>query len=323
MNRPDLDAVRTARARIARALHRTPILTCRSLDEKAGATLFFKCENFQKAGAFKFRGACNAVFALSEEEAGRGVVTHSSGNHGAALALAGRIRGTRVHVVMPENAPEVKKAAVAGYGAQITFCRPTLEAREEATHAIIARTGATLVHPYDDPRIIAGQGTCALEFLEEVPDLDAVLAPVGGGGLLSGTAIVAKSLRPSAAVVGCEPKNAGDAWESLQAGRIVPVGAAATIADGLRTSLGEWTFPILRELVDRIALVTEEEIVEATRLLFERMKIVVEPSAAVGLAAVLSGAAQAAGRVGVILSGGNVDLERLPFGRSPRVPSGT
>jgi threonine dehydratase len=278
----------------------------------AGASLFFKCESFQKTGAFKFRGACNAVFSLSDEEASRGVVTHSSGNHAAALSLAARKRGVTARIVMPSNAPQVKVDAVRGYGGIITFCEPTLESRESTAEKVIQKTSAVFIHPYNDNRIIAGQGTAALELLEEITDLDFLLAPVGGGGLLSGTAIAAKGLNPRIKVIGCEPKNADDAYQSIKAGRIIPSENPNTIADGLRTSLGDKTFPIIRDLVDDILLAKEEEIVTAMRHIWERMKIVVEPSAAVPLAVLLSKQHDVAGKkIGVILSGGNVDFSRF------------
>ncbi len=314
---PDLETIREAHRRIAPQIHRTPVLTCASLDELAGARLYFKCENFQRCGAFKIRGATNAMALLSEEEARRGVVTHSSGNHAAALSLAARARGATAWIVMPSNAPAIKKAAVQAYGGRITECEPTLAAREAAAREIIERTGAVMIHPYNDARIIAGQGTAALEFLEQVEDLDFILAPVSGGGLLSGTAIAAKSLRPSIRVIGCEPKNADDACRSLASGRIEPMEHPDTIADGLRASLCEMTFAALRERVDEMALVSEEEIVEAMRHVWERMKIVIEPSAAVAAAAAVFRKVDWQGKkVGVILSGGNVDLEKLPFQRS-------
>jgi threonine dehydratase len=280
----------------------------------AGGRIFFKCENLQKAGAFKIRGACNAVFSLSEDEAKRGVATHSSGNHAAALALAAQWRGIPAHVVMPETAPRVKKLAVAGYGAEIVFCKPTLESRERALAEVVARTGAAVVHPYNDLRVITGQGTAAIELLDQVQDLDLVLAPVGGGGLLSGTAIAVSLVSPKTAVIAAEPERADDAYRSFKSGHIVPSVHPNTIADGLLTSLGDLTFPIIRRHVRDIVLVSEEAIVEAMRCLWERMKILVEPSAAVPLGAVLSRGLKVAGlRVGIILSGGNVDLDRLPW----------
>lgn len=313
-NQPGIGEIQEARHRIIGLIHRTPVLTCRSIDEMCGAQLFFKCENFQKAGAFKVRGACNAVFSLSDVEASRGVATHSSGNHAAALALAARWRGIPAYVVMPENAPQIKKAAVAGYGAEILFCKPTLEAREESLARVISRTGAAFVHPYNDARVIAGQGTAGLELNEEEPELDAVLAPVGGGGLLSGTAIAISALSPKSTIIGAEPEKADDAFRSLQQGAIVPAGNPQTVADGLRTSLGDLTFAIIRKHVKQIVTVSEEGIVGAMRTVWERMKIIIEPSAAVPLGALLTGRIDLSGkRVGVILSGGNLDLDRLPW----------
>jgi len=309
---PTLDDIRAAAARISPHARRTPVMTSRTLDERTGATVFFKCENFQRVGAFKFRGACNAVFSLSDAEAARGVVTHSSGNHAQALALAAQLRGIPAHIVMPRNASAVKQAAVAGYGGRITLCEPTLAAREEATARIQQETGAALVHPYNDDRVIAGQGTAALELCEEVSNLDVVLAPVGGGGLLSGTAIVVNALLPGAAVYGAEPMAADDAQRSLRAGHIIPASDPKTIADGLLTSLGDKNFPIIKQFVRDIVTVSEEDIVNAMRLVWERMKLVIEPSAAVPVAVALSGKLDLRGkRVGIVLSGGNVDLARL------------
>jgi threonine dehydratase len=311
---PNLETIRAAHARIAPRIHRTPVWTSQALDAMAGARLFFKCENLQKTGSFKIRGATNAIFSLPDEEARRGVVTHSSGNHAAAVALAARWRGIPAWIVMPSNAPMAKRKAVEAYGGQITYCEPTLAAREAAAKEIMARTGAVLVHPFDDDRIIAGQATAALEFLEEVPNLDLILAPVSGGGLLSGTAIAAKSLRPAIRVAGCEPKNADDAFRSLAAGHVVSAEKTETMADGLRAQLCERTFAILRERVDQIALVTEEEIVASMRHVWERMKLIVEPSAAVAVSPAIERRLNADGKkVGIILSGENVDLARLPF----------
>ncbi len=309
-----LDNVKEAAQRIAALAHRTPVLTCSTLDRLAGAELFFKCENFQKVGAFKFRGALNAVLSLSPEEAQRGVVTASSGNHAAALALAARMRGIKSTVVMPENAPAIKKEAVAGYGAEIIFCDPDPRAREERLNQAVKESGAVLIHAYNDPRIIAGQGTACLELLDQIPDLEAVAAPVGGGGLLSGTAVAAKGTDPGLMVLAGEPAGADDAYRSLEENRIVPSTDPRTMADGLLTSLGTLTFPIIREKVERIVRVDEDDIVRAMRLIWERMKIVVEPSAAVGLAAVLKARESLTGkRIGVILSGGNLDLGSLPW----------
>ncbi len=314
MNTLSLKDVRAAADRIRPHAHRTPVLTCRALDGLCGANLFFKCENFQKVGAFKFRGATNAVFSLAEDEARRGVLTHSSGNHGAALALAARTRGIPASVVVPTNAPPIKRAAIAGYGARIVDCEPTLAARESTAARVLAQTGATLIHPYDDDRIIAGQGTAALELLEDVPALDLVLAPVGGGGLVSGTAIAVKGLSPTTLVYAAEPSGADDAWRSLRAGRIIPQTDPRTVADGLRTSLAPRTFAVIQSLVTDIITVGEEEIIRAMRHVLERMKIVIEPSSAVPVAVVLAGHLSVEGRrVGIILSGGNVDWDNLPW----------
>jgi threonine dehydratase len=310
---PRLDDIRLAHARIQPYIRRTPVLTSALLDREAGAQLFFKCENFQKAGAFKSRGACNAVFLLTDEDARRGVATHSSGNHAAALARAAAIRGISAHIVMPQNAAKPKQQAVLAYGGRIVWSEPTLAARERTCEVVIAGTGATLVHPYDDHRVIAGQGTAALELLEDVPDLDAVVVPVGGGGLLSGIAITVRSIRPAVAIYGAEPEQADDAADSLAAGRIIRKDTN-TLADGLRASLGQRTFPIIRQHVDGIALAGEAGIIRAMRRFFEIMKIVVEPSGAVGLAAVAENRDLFAGkRVGVLVTGGNVDLDTLPW----------
>jgi threonine dehydratase len=306
--------IEQARERIAGKVHVTPVLKSATLDELAGAQLHFKCENLQKCGAFKARGATNAVFALAESEARRGVATHSSGNHGAALAYAASLRGVRAHVVMPENAAAAKRAAVSRYGAEITWCAPTLAARESTVREVIATTGATLVHPYDDLLVMAGQATAAAELLEQVPDLDLLLCPVGGGGLLSGTAVAAKTLRPQIRVVGVEPAGADDAARSFRAGHIIPSTDPRTIADGLRSSLGERPFAEIRRRVDDIVTVPEQAIVAAMRRLWEVLKIVVEPSGAVPYAALLDSRRPWRGsKIGIVLSGGNVDLERLPW----------
>jgi threonine dehydratase len=311
---PRFADIMAAAEAIAPHVHRTPVLTSRQIDAISGAHLFFKCENFQKVGAFKFRGATNAVMNLSEEQRSHGVVTHSSGNHAAALAHAAVSRGVKAFIVMPSSAPEVKKRAVAGYGAEITFCEPTLEAREAAAAEVMATTGATMIHPFDNFYIIAGQGTAAMEMLNDMPAPDAVIAPVGGGGLLSGTAIAVRHLAPAAQIYGAEPLLADDAARSLHSGSLQPALPPATIADGLLTSLCERTFTVLRENVTDVLTVTEDQIVEAMRLIWERMKIVIEPSSAVPLAAVLANSALFSGKnVGVILSGGNVDLAKLPF----------
>lgn len=303
-----------AAARIQPYAHRTPVLTCHMLDARVGAQVFLKCENLQKVGAFKFRGACNAVFSLSAEQAARGVVTHSSGNHAQALALAARLRGIPAYIVMPSNAPAVKQAAVAGYGGVITLCAPTLAARESTLADVVAATGAEVVHPYNDNRVIAGQGTAALELLADVPDLEVIIAPVGGGGLLSGVALAAKAISPVIRVIAGEPAGADDAFRSLAAGEIVPSIAPQTIADGLLTSLGDLTFPIIRQHVEQIVTVSEEAIIAAMHFVWERTKMVVEPSGVVPVAVLWEGKIDLRGRrVGVILSGGNVDLARLPW----------
>ncbi len=311
---PDFSDVLEAHDRIAPQIHRTPVFTSESIDRMTGAYLFFKCENFQKVGAFKFRGACNAVFSLSEEDAKRGVATHSSGNHAAALALAARIRGVPAYIVMPRTAPEIKKKAVAGYGGLITFCEPTLSARESTLAEVVARTGAAEIHPYDNFYVIAGQGTAARELAEDAGPLDIILAPVGGGGLLSGTSISIKHLLPECRVIAAEPAGADDAFRSFYAGKIFPSENPRTIADGLLTSLSERTFTIIRKNVDAIVTVSEEKIVEAMRMIWERMKIIIEPSSAVPLGAILEGKVDVKGKkTGIILSGGNLDLGKLPW----------
>lgn len=311
---PTLTDIRQAAERIGPYAHRTPVATCTALNKRIGAQVFLKCENLQRVGAFKFRGACNAVFSLSNEEAKAGVATHSSGNHAQALALAAGLRGIPAFIVMPDNAPTVKKAAVAGYGGQITFCEPTLAAREATLANIVGQTGAALVHPYDDYRVISGQGTAALELLEEITDLDLVIAPVGGGGLLSGTAIAATGLSPKIRVIAAEPELADDAYRSLQAGRIIPSENPQTIADGLLTSLGDLTFPIIQKQVEQIVTVSEAAIIEAMRYAWERTKLIIEPSAAVPLGMLMESKISFEGlRIGIILSGGNVDLDHLPW----------
>jgi len=313
-NPPRLEQIRQAADRIRPYVHRTPVLTCRTINDMVGAEIYFKCENFQKAGAFKFRGATNTVFSLTEEEAANGVATHSSGNHAAALSLAARTRGVKAHVVMPRTAPQVKKDAVAGYGAEITFCEPTLTAREQTLEKVVEATGAAVVHPYNDYRIIAGQATAALELMEEAADLDVIMTPIGGGGLACGTALYVKYTNPKTRVIAAEPMGADDAYRSFQSGTLIPSENPKTIADGLLTSLGDKTFPIVTEYLDDIVTVSEEGIIQAMRCIWERMKIVVEPSAVVPLGALLTNRLDAAGkRIGIILSGGNVDLNKLPW----------
>jgi threonine dehydratase len=314
-----LALIREAHARIKDKINRTPVLTSTTLDAAAGARLFFKCENFQKGGAFKARGATNAVFALSDEEARRGVATHSSGNHAAALARAAGLRGIPAHIVMPNNAPQAKRAAVTRLGGRIVFCEPTLEARESACERVLAQTGATLIHPYNDLRVMAGQGTTALELLEELPALDFLLCPVGGGGQLAGVAVAGKGLQSGIRVVGVEPAGADDAYRSFRAGHIIPSINPQTIADGLRSSLGKLPFAEIQRYVDEIVTVSEESIVHSMRTIWEVLKIIVEPSAAVPYAALLENKLGIVGqRVGIILSGGNLDLDILPWMKHDR-----
>lgn len=314
MNLPAYSDVQHAHELIQQYIHRTSVMSSISINNIVGADLYFKCENLQKVGAFKFRGACNAVFSLSEEDAQKGVATHSSGNHAAALALAARMRGVAAHIVMPSNSPEIKKKAVAGYGAKITFCEPTLAARESTLAQVIAETGATEIHPYNNFHVIAGQGTAAKELIEEKGEFDLIMAPVGGGGLLSGTAISSKYLLPGCKVIAAEPAGADDAFQSFHSKKLVPSVQPKTIADGLLTSLGERNFAIIMDKVDDIVTVSEEAIIEAMRMIWERMKIIIEPSSAVPLAAILERKIDVQDKkVGIILSGGNLDLGKLPF----------
>ena len=317
------EGIQEAHERIAPRIHQTPVLRSATIDALCGAEIFFKCENLQKTGSFKIRGAANAIFSLPEKEAERGIITQSSGNHGAAIACAAAWRRVPAWIVMPKNAPLVKCQAVEAYGGKITFCEPRISARNEAAARVQAETGAVLIHPYDDDRIIAGQATAAKELLEEVGALDAVLAPVSGGGLLGGTCLSAKHLQPEIRVYGCEPAKADDAYRSLQTGTIQTIDSSDTIADGLRASLAPRTFAILQKHLSAIFLVTEEEIIGAMKLIWERLKVITEPSSAIALAPLLKpevmqtisrgGAGSARPRIGVILSGGNVDLRALPF----------
>jgi len=310
----DLDRIRAAHERIRAYIKRTPVMTSSRLDEASGASLFFKCENFQKIGAFKARGATNAVFSLDDAIERRGVATHSSGNHGAAVARAARLRGIPAHVVMPSNSAKVKVRAVESYGAHILFCEPTEEAREAACADVVKKTGATLIHSFDNEDVMAGQGTAVMELLEDVPDLDLVICPVGGGGLLSGTAVAAKSMRPRIKVIAAEPENVDDAAQSFRAGRLIQTEKKLTIADGLRTNVGAPNFAIIQRYVDDIVTVSEEAIISAMRTIWETMKIIIEPSAAVPYAAIVERKIDVAGkRVGIILTGGNVDLNALPW----------
>jgi len=311
---PSFNDVQNAYLKIRSKVHRTPVLSSTKVNERVGGQLFFKCENFQKVGAFKFRGATHAVGELTDKEAQSGVATHSSGNHAQAVALAAKLRGIPAHIVMPENAPKVKVNAVKDYGADVTFCESTQQARESTLEQVVEETGATFIHPYDHPHIIMGQGSAAIELLEDYPDLDIVLAPIGGGGLMSGTAIAASGLAPGAKIIGAEPEIANDAFLSLQTGKLQPVQSTDTVADGLRTSLSELTFACIRNHVDEIVTVTEEEIIEAMRFIWERMKIIIEPSCAVPVAAVFNGKVDVSGKMaGIIITGGNIDLDRLPW----------
>ncbi len=311
---PIAQVLTEAHLRIRPYIHQTPVLTCQAIDQIAKAELFFKCENFQKIGAFKIRGGMNAVLQLSEAQLKNGIATHSSGNHAQAIAYAARQARTQAYIVMPDNSPAVKIAAVEGYGGHITFCAPNQKARETTVQDIIDRTGATFIHPYNDYQVIAGQATAAMELLEEIPDLQVLIAPVGGGGLLSGTALAAHFFAPQVTVLAGEPEGANDAWLSMQAGKITPAASIQTIADGLLTTVGDKTFPIIQQFVRQVITVSDVEIIAAMRLIWERMKIIIEPSCAVPLAAVLKTKEMFAGKkTGIILSGGNIDLGRLPF----------
>jgi len=310
----DFNAIKMAAERIHKQVHLTPVLTSQLIDQALGCDCFFKCENLQKVGAFKARGACNAVSLLGENEAAHGVATHSSGNHGAALAYAAKLRGIPAYVVMPSNAPQVKKDAVAAYGATIIECQPNLPARERELARVVQSTGAHFVPPYDDERIIAGQGTAALEFMAQTADLDIVIVPVGGGGLLAGTALAAKGERANVLVYGAEPAAADDAARSFRSGQRVTEVEAKTMADGLRTTLGQANFVVIKSHVDDILTVSEASIVVAMKLLWTRLKIIVEPSSAVAVAAILEHKKIFFGkRVGIVISGGNVELSQLPF----------
>ena len=312
-----IEAIRAAHDRIRDKIHRTPLMSSETLDNASGMRLFFKCENLQKAGAFKARGATNAVYMLSPQEAARGVVTHSSGNHAAALARAARLRGIPAYIVMPKNAPLAKQSAVRRYGGLIELCEPNLAARESTAREVVGRTGAAFIHPYDDLRVMAGQGTSAIEILEDVPALDAILCPVGGGGNLSGIAVAAKSIKPSIRVIGVEPAGADDAARSFRAGRLEPLGQPLTIADGLRTSLGQKPFAEILRHVDGIVTVSEASIIDAMRAIWEVLKIVVEPSGAVAYAAIVQNHGlkleAPEPRVAILLTGGNLDLDHLPW----------
>jgi threonine dehydratase len=314
MNIPRKKDIIDAHRRIKNIIHQTPVLTSSSINSIIGAELFFKCENFQKVGAFKFRGATNAISLLSVDQLKNGVATHSSGNHAQALALAAKTKKTKAFIVMPSNAPKSKKEAVLGYGAKVIECEPTLEAREKTLDAVVQDTGAYFIHPYNDERIITGQATCAKELIDAVSDLDYIIAPVGGGGLLSGTALSANYFSPSSKVIGAEPAGADDAYQSFISGTIVPSINPKTIADGLLTSLGDKTFPIIQKYVDSIKTVEDERTIEAMKLIWQRMKIIVEPSAAVPLAVIMINREKFQHkRIGIILSGGNIDFDKIPF----------
>lgn len=314
MRTPDFEDVKKAAERISPFAHKTPVFQSSWFNEQTGGKLFFKCENFQKVGAFKFRGACNAVQSLPESDGKKGIVTHSSGNHAQAVALAASLRGFPATIVMPENAPKVKVNAVRNYGAEVVFCESTTEARENTAQKVIEETGAHFIHPYDHPDVIAGQGTCAKELMEEFPDLDMIIAPVGGGGLISGTAISTKAITTNTKVIAAEPKLADDAYRSFKKGSIQPVLRTDTIADGLRTSLGKLPFSILSDLLDDIVTVPEESIIRDMRRVWERMKIIIEPSCAVPVSAIMDGKVDVEGKnVGIIITGGNVDLDHLPW----------
>ena len=311
-----IDDIRAAAGRIKGVGHRTPILTSQTLDEMAGRKLFFKCENFQKVGAFKLRGGWNAVSMLSDEEAAKGVCTHSSGNHAQAVAFSAMKRGIASYIVMPNNVPDVKQDAVKGYGANIILCEPTLEARETTLDEITKKTGAQVVHPFNNPNVIAGQGTAALEMIDDLGTLDAMIAPIGGGGLMSGTCIATRSLLPETKLFGAEPAGADDAYRSLKEGKIIPQTDPDTICDGLLTSLGEYTWNILKDHLEAIYTVTDDEVINAMRLVWERMKIIIEPSSATAVAVALKSefkALEGLEKVGIILTGGNVELSKLPF----------
>lgn len=314
MNVPTLSDMLIAHERVRPHVHRTPVLTSSFIDRLAGAQLFFKCENFQKAGAFKARGASNAVFELGEEEARKGVATHSSGNHGSCLSYAAGRRGIPCTVVMPRTAPQAKKDAVRGYGARIVECEPSTTSREAVFAEVVAETGAEFVHPYNDPRVIAGQGTCSKELIEQIEGLDAVIAPIGGGGMVSGTCLTLSNLAPAIRVYAAEPEQADDAARSFKAGHIIADDAPNTVADGLKVPLKDLTWHFVQNHVTDILTASEVEIVEAMELIWKRMKILVEPSSAVTLATILKNKDVFAGqRIGVILTGGNVDLHKLPW----------
>ena len=311
---PQLSDIQIAHKAIKKYIHRTPIHTSSAINKMVGAELFFKCENFQRIGAFKMRGAACAALSLSEDDRAKGLATHSSGNHAQAVALTAKLIGTQAHIVMPSNSPEIKIKGTKGYGAEVTFSGTTIESRQETLDQVVARTGATFIHPFDNYNVICGQATCALELHDDIPNLDSIIAPIGGGGLMSGTALITNYLRPDCKIYGAEPSIVDDAYRSVKSGTIVKNKSINTIADGLRTNLSEKTFEIIRKHVHEIFLVEEDEIIDAMRIIWERMKIIIEPSCAVPLAAILKNKDQFKGqRLGIILTGGNVDLSNLPF----------
>ena len=306
--------IESAHNRISNFIHNTPILTCRSIDKQTNANLFFKCDNFQKTGSFKIRGATNILLQLSKQQLANGIITASSGNHGAAVSKATKDLGGNVIVIMPNNTPKVKIDNVKRYGGDIIFCEPNIKAREESLNKMVENTGSTIVHPYNDEMIIAGQGTAAKELLESIPDLDGIIAPVSGGGLLAGTILAAKNINPNIKIFGAEPKNADDTYQSIKNKKIIPNKTTDTIADGLRAQVGTITFPIIQEYVDEIILVSEEMIIQSMRTIWQRLKIVIEPSCSIVLAALLTNNEQFYNkRIGLILTGGNVDLDTLPW----------
>ncbi|SMD34734.1 threonine dehydratase [Reichenbachiella faecimaris] len=314
MEIPSLSDIKRAHTRITKYIVRTPIMTSQTINEMVGGEVFFKCENFQKVGAFKMRGASNIIMSYRPEDRVNGFVTHSSGNHAQAVALASKVAGAKAYIVMPENAPQVKKDAVKEYGAEITFCEPTEEARVAACAKIMNETGAIQVHPFHDPRIIAGQATCAKEFIEEYPDLDFMISPVGGGGLAAGSALALSYVSPTTKMILAEPSNVDDTYRSFKSGKLVGVDSPESIADGLLVSVGKLNFEIIKEHVSEIYRVEEQEIVDAMRLIWERMKVIIEPSSAVAVAALLKNKKQFVGKkTGLIITGGNVQLDALPF----------
>ena len=311
---PKLSDIQTAHKAIKKYIHKTPIMTSSAIDEMVGAEVFFKCENFQKIGAFKMRGAACAGLSLSEEDKAKGLATHSSGNHAQAVALTAKLIGTKAHIVMPSNSPEIKIKGTKGYGAEVTFSGTTIESRQETLDKVVSRTGATFIHPFDNYNVICGQATCSLEFHDDIPNLDSIIAPIGGGGLMSGTSLTTNYLRPDCKIYGAEPSVVDDAYRSVKGGAIVKNESIDTIADGLRTNLSEKTFEIIRNYVTEIFLVEEDDIIDAMRIIWERMKIIIEPSSAVPFAAILKNKDHFKGqRIGIILTGGNVDLSSLPF----------